>query len=280
MKLRTFTVLLMTATIGGASLGAAALAQTPLPSDEDPLDDRSKRRLDKMEKVLREMRAIVFQGRETGRPVVVQPADTDAQMQMMMQRVMDVERTLQRVNEQNEMLRHDLDQTRQALEAAQGQVQSLTERVAPLESAAAEASLSAEREAALAAQDPDEAFANAAGLISGGDYDGAEAALADFVQRHPGHAKAAEANYLLGQAYAVRGAHGEAAAAFIEAIRGYPKTNWAPDAMAELSRELIALDRTKDACATLATLASKYPKAPASVTKKASTARTRAKCAA
>ena len=29
---------------------------------------------------MRELRAIVFQGRETGKPVVVQPADTDAQL--------------------------------------------------------------------------------------------------------------------------------------------------------------------------------------------------------
>jgi hypothetical protein len=41
-----------------------AFAQTPIL--DDPLDDRSKRRLDNMEKVMRELRAIVFQGRDTG----------------------------------------------------------------------------------------------------------------------------------------------------------------------------------------------------------------------
>lgn len=283
MKVRTLTALTLAAIIGGSTLGLAAqqaFAQTPMPMDEDPLDDRSRKRLDRMEKVVRELRAIVFQGRDTGQPVVVQPSGTAEMVDSLSRRVTDLEQTLTRLNEQNENLIYELDQARRQLEASQTQVQTLNSRLAPLESAAAAQQLAAEQEAALAAQDPNEAFANAVGLMDGGDYDNAEAALADFVARHPDHAKAAEANYLLGQAYAVRNAHKEAAAAFIEAIRGYPKTSWAPDAMAELSRELVALKRTKDACATLDTLKAKYPKAPAAVTKKASATRTQAKCAA
>ena len=280
MKLKTLTVLVLSAVIGGSAMGVTALAQTPMPMDEDPLDDRSRKRLDRMEKVVRELRAIVFQGRETGQPVVVQPADTPAMMDSLSRRVTDLEQTLTRLNQQNETLVYELDQARKQLEASQAQVQTLNSRLAPLESVAAAQQLAAEQEAALASQDPDEAFANAAGLMNGGDFDGAEVALADFVSRHPDHARAAEANYLLGQAYAVRSAHNEAAAAFIEAIRGYPKTSWAPDAMAELSRELVALKRAKDACATLDTLKARYPKAPAAVTKKAAAARTQAKCAA
>ena len=282
MKVRTLTAFALAALIGGSTLGLAAqtFAQTPMPMEEDPLDDRSRKRLDRMEKVVRELRAIVFQGRETGQPVVVQPADTPAMMDSLSRRVTDLEQTLTRLNQQNETLVYELDQARKQLEASQAQVQTLNSRLAPLESVAAAQQLAAEQEAALASQDPDEAFANAAGLVNGGDFDGAEAALADFVARHPEHAKAAEANYLLGQAYAVRSAHNEAAAALIESIRGYPKTSWAPDAMAELSRELIALKRAKDACATLDALKAKYPKAPAAVTKKAAAARTQAKCAA
>lgn len=281
MRFGAFAAFSMAALIAGSTLGVAVShAQTPLPTEEDPLSDRSKRRLDKMEKVLREMRSIVFQGRDTGKPVVVQFADTETQLQMMGQRVSDLEQSLTRLNGQNETLRYDLDQARRALETSQTQVDALTQRLQPLEAAAAADAEAVQMEAARAAQDPDEAFAEAAGLLNGGDFDGAEAALADFVMRNSGHAKAAEANYMLGKAYGVRNAHAEAAAAFIEAIRGYPKTNWAPDAMAELGRELTALNRAEDACATLATLAAKYPKAPAAVTKKAAAARTKAKCAA
>lgn len=281
--MKSLTALTLALLIGGSTLGLAAqqaFAQTPMPMDEDPLDDRSRKRLDRMEKVVRELRAIVFQGRDTGQPVVVQPSGTAEMVDGLSRRVTDLEQTLTRLNEQNETLIYELDQARRQLEASQAQVQTLNSRLAPLESAAAAEQLAAEQEAARAAQDPDEAFAQAAGLINGGDYDGGEAALADFVARHPEHAKAAEANYLLGQAYAVRNAHAEAAAAYIESIRGYPKTSWAPDAMAELSRELVALKRAKDACATLDTLKAKYPKAPAAAARKAAAARTQAKCAA
>lgn len=281
MKKKTLSALVLAALIGGSTLGVAvSYAQTPLPTEEDPLSDRSKRRLDKMEAVLREMRAIVFQGRNTGQPVVVQFADTDERMSAMNQRIADLEASLQRVNEANERLTHDLDQTQRALEIAEKRVTSLNDRLAPLEDAAQAEQQAAQAEAERAAQDPDEAFASAAALMNGGDFDGAEAALADFVERHPDHAKAGEANYMLGKAYAVRSAHKEAAAAYVEAIRGYPKTSWAPDAMAELSRELIVLKQTDNACAALATLASKYPKAPASVTKKATAAKIQAKCGA
>ncbi len=69
------------------TLGAAtAWSQTPMP---DPLDDRSVRRLEKMEKVVRELRSIVFQGRDSGKPVVVMPAETDTQIQALTDRVAD-----------------------------------------------------------------------------------------------------------------------------------------------------------------------------------------------
>jgi len=274
MKLNTLTALMLAALIGGSGLAAqSALAQTPMPMDEDPLDDRSRKRLDRMEKVVRELRSIVFQGRETGVPVVVQPAGTDAQMQTLAQRIADLEQTLTRVNAQNETLLQELDGARRDLAAMQS-------RIAPLESAAAATALATEQEAARAAEDPEQAFARAAGLMNDGDFDGAEAALGDFVSRHPDHARAAEANYMLGRAYSVRSAHADAAAAFIAAVRGYPKTSWAPDAMAELSRELVALKRAEDACKTLETLAARYPKPPAAVAKKATTTRAQAKCAA
>ncbi len=83
------------------ALPSVAAAQTAMP---DPLDDRSVKRLDKMEKVVRELRAIVFQGRDTGKPVVVQAAETDAQIAAMSERMRDLEQTLTKLNGQNEGL--------------------------------------------------------------------------------------------------------------------------------------------------------------------------------
>ena len=63
----------------------------------DPLDARDARRLDRMEQVMRELRAIVFQGRDTGKPVVVQPAETDYQLQEVSRRLADMEQTMTRM---------------------------------------------------------------------------------------------------------------------------------------------------------------------------------------
>src|SRR5690349_14351536 len=85
---------------GAALLAGPALAQLdpltePLPRT---LDQRSDKRLDRVEQTLRELRSIVYQGRDNGKPVVVQPADTQAQLELTNQRVQDLEGTLRRVN--------------------------------------------------------------------------------------------------------------------------------------------------------------------------------------
>ena len=71
-----------------AAAGFAAVLAAPAAAQLDPLneplprtlDQRSDRRLDRVEQTLRELRSIVYQGRDSGRPVVVQPADTNSQL--------------------------------------------------------------------------------------------------------------------------------------------------------------------------------------------------------
>lgn len=254
-------------------LGAASpgLAQTPMP---DPLDARDARRLDRMEQVVRELRSIVYQGRDTGKPVVVQPAETDYLIQELGRRVSDLEQALTRINGQLETTTYELDQARRRSEALQAENNALAARLGAMEQQAAESP------AANLSADPQEAFRQAKALIDGGDYDGAEEAFAVFVERHPDHARTPEAHYWLGKALAVRNAHAEAAGAYIEAIRDWPKTSWAPDAVVELARSLVALKRTTQACQTLGELNRRYPNASTGVKNRAAAARTQAKCAA
>ena len=265
-----------------ALAGGAAWSQTPMP---DPLDDRSVKRLERMEKVVRELRAIVFQGRDSGKPVVVQPAETEGQLQGLAQRIVDLEETLTALNRQNEASTFELDQTRRALAEAQAANRALADRLAALEArtgkieADAQA-IAAEEEVAEAESDPEAEFAAARKLMLDGDYDGAFVAFDRFVKQYGDTPKGAEGRYWLGKTLSVRGDHGGAAGAYIGAIRGWPKTTWAPDAVLELSRSLIALKKPADACQTLDELARRYPKAPAGVLSRAATARVQAKCAA
>ena len=280
------TLLASVAALSVALGAAAAWSQTPMP---DPLDDRSVKRLEKMEKVVRELRSIVFQGQNSGKPVVVMPAETDAQIAALTDRVSDLEETLTRLNGANETLTYDLQQTRKALTASEAANRALGDRLAALEGRTVQLEAAA---AAAAPQDPvvDDAandagapaadFARARQFMNDGDYDSAEKAFAAFVKRYGDSEKGPEARYWWGKTLSVRGANADAAGAFIGAIRGWPKTTWAPDATLELARSLVALKKPADACQTLDELSRRYPKAPATVLTRAQAVRVQAKCAA
>ncbi|ACG79503.1 conserved hypothetical protein [Phenylobacterium zucineum HLK1] len=260
---------------------APATAQTPFPATpaEDPLDSRDARRVERMEKVVRELRAIVFQMRDTGKPVVVQPSDADARMAELAARIDDLERTLQRINGSLETATFELQQTKRENAALKTQVDELTQRLTVVEPPPPPPSEDAGAAPAPAA-DPTEAFTRARQLMLAGDYDGAEDAFAAFVETWPDGQRTPEARYWWGKTLSVRGAHNDAATAYIGAIRGWPQTSWAPDAVVELARSLVALKKPQDACRTLAELPKRYPKAPANITSRAAATRTQAKCAA
>lgn len=262
---------------------APALAQTPI----DPLDARDARRLDRMEQVMRELRSIVFQGRDSGKPVIVQPAETDYQLQELTRRIADLEQALTRVNGQLETTNHELQLAKRDAEALKRDNKALADRlggmeqrqVAPTSDAQSPDLAGGSAFAAAPAQTATEAFTAARQLMLGGDYTGAEGAFRDYVDRYDDSAKAPEARYWLGKTLAARGANADAAQAYIGAIRGWPATSWAPDATVELARALVAIKKPTDACQILGEFDRRYPKATAAVKGRATAARTQAKCA-
>ncbi|WP_374472258.1 tol-pal system protein YbgF, partial [Phenylobacterium sp.] len=270
-RLRTSAAVLV---LAFAALPASA--QTPM---DDPLDARDARRVERMEKVVRELRDIVFKAQRTGAPVVVQPADTDARLADLAQRIGDLEQSLTRVNGSLETTAHELELAKRENQALKAQVADLTTRLTTAEQAAtppAPPEPPVDEPPARTAS-PQEAFTAARQLMLAGDYDGAEQAFAAYVQAYPEGPRLAEARYWLGKTLTVRSAHAQAATAYIGAIRGWPQTSWAPDAVVELARSLVALKKPTDACQALAELPKRYPKAPAAVANRAAATRTQAK---
>jgi tol-pal system protein YbgF len=259
-------------------------AQTPL--DTDPLDAHDAKRLDRMEKVVRELRSIVFQMKDTGKPVVVQPADTDARLQDLTTRISDLEQSLTRINGSLETTAHELDVSRHANADLAAQVKALSDQVAAMQQAQAQAAApppqaqAAPASPAEARANASEAFSKARQLMLAGDYDSAESAFADYVQAYPDSPRSAEARYWWGKTLSAKGAHAKAASVYIGAIRGWPKTSWAPDAVVELARSLVELKKPDDACAALSELPRRYPKAPPAVASRAAAVGRQAKCGA
>ena len=273
-----------------ASSAAVAVAQTPLPP-ADPLDDRSVKRVERMEKVVRELRSIVFQGRDTGKPVVVQPAETDAQIAALNERVTDLEQTLTKLNGQNETVTFELSKANKAAADQKARADALEQRLAAIEKTLVDlqtAAAGGQLAGAPAAgevppppappADPAVAFKQARQLLLDGDYANAEQAFSTYVANYPDNAKTPEARYWLGETLFVREAYTDAAAAYIGAIRGWPQTSWAPDATLKLARSMVALKKTAEACRTLDELAKRYPKAPSQITSRAASTRVAAKC--
>jgi tol-pal system protein YbgF len=266
-----------------AASAGSALAQVPL---DEPLDEHAAKRLDRMEKAMKELRAIIFQGRETGAPVVVQPADTQSQIAAQGDKINDINQTLARLNGELEVIKHDLDQSRQELGDLRATNQALRDRLAALEKTIRDMTAppppppSASPGAAMTSpsQDPAAAFAAAKAALDAGDNAAAEAGFKDYVDRFGEGPGGPEARYYLAKTLMARQAWPDAATAEIGAIRGWPHTHWAPDAVLGLSKSLVAMGKGADACQTLDELAKRYPKAPPTVLKSAAAVRAQAQC--
>lgn len=95
-------------------------------------------RVERLEKQVNELRAIVFQARNTGHPVEVKDAGPDPAVAALSQRVDDLEATLRKLQGGSEISNHDLDEAKARLDAERtdraAQTQALTDRIVKLES--------------------------------------------------------------------------------------------------------------------------------------------------
>lgn len=133
--------------------------------------------------------------------------------------------------------------------------------------------------AALPATDsPDELYRNSYEMILSGDYAMAEAGFRDHIARFPRDGHAADAHFWLGEALLGQERYQEAAQAFLDTNRDYPDAKKAPDSLLKLGVTLSVMKQRDLACATLANVAKRYPKASPSILQRAKEERARASC--
>lgn len=273
---------------------SAAVGVGPAFAQLDPLtsnvgraaDDRSDKRLDRMEKTVRELRSIVMQGKETGRPVVVQPAETQGQIDLMSQKVTDLEGALRRVNGGLDNLTTDITAMRrenaqlaangQALAAANARIDALERQMTALTAAAVAARTPPPPP--VASNDPGADFDRAMRLYTDGQFRAAAASFQTYLDAHADAEDAREANYYLGESKYRQGDFQGASIGYIGAIRGWPTTSWAPDATVKLALALVEVRKADQACQVLQEFVSRYPRAGASVKAAATQAKARARC--
>jgi tol-pal system protein YbgF len=115
-------------------------------------------------------------------------------------------------------------------------------------------------------------------LLGEGDFAGAQISLKQYLQFNLDAADIGEMSYYLGESYYVRGGYADAADSYIQSIKKDPRGVKAPDAMVRLAGALRELGKSKDACATLASLPRQYPNAAPAVKDKAKLEAARAGC--
>jgi TolA-binding protein len=253
-----------------AALALSTAAAAPALAQQDD------KRISDLQRQVRELRSIVFQGRDTGQPVEVKPVGPDPQVVALQGKVDDLEQSLRQLTGQNEVITHDLDEARRGLEQErtqaaarnqalsdriaklEGQIQALQAAAAPAAAAVAPADLPPSAAPAAAPVDPAQLFDSAAQRLAVADYVGAQAGFEAYLAAEPAGARAAEARYSIGQSLYARESYPQAARAYALSLKGWPKAKWAPDATVRLAASLNQAGRASDACAALGEFDRRY----------------------
>jgi tol-pal system protein YbgF len=97
------------------------------------------------------------------------------------------------------------------------------------------------------------------GLLRSADYPAAEEALRNFVQEHPNDPLTGNAQYWLGESFYAQGKYIEAAAAFADGYKRYPKGSKAADSLLDLGRALARANQKHNACIAFMQLDHDFP---------------------
>ncbi len=123
-----------------------------------------------------------------------------------------------------------------------------------------------------------EQYKAAYGHVLSGDYSVAEQEFRQYIESYPSSARAADANFWLGEALYSQGKYNEAAKTFLNAHQKYSGSEKAPEMLLKLGMSLAALDNKDTACATLREVTKRYPKASKAVTGKVASEEKRLAC--
>jgi len=115
-------------------------------------------------------------------------------------------------------------------------------------------------------------------LLRQADYAKAETAMRDFIEAHPEHTLAGNAQYWLGETFYVREDYEQAAVVFAEGFKTYPESRKAPDNLLKLGMSLARIDRAEDACGIFAELPKRFPDAAPNILQRAERERGRLDC--
>ena len=111
-----------------------------------------------------------------------------------------------------------------------------------------------------------------------GDYETAEFALKEFIDKNKDHDLAGNAQYWYGETFRIRQLYSDAATAYLDGYQNYPKSKKAPDNLLKLGITMVQLGEKDEGCNMIAGIKKQYPKASKSVLQKAQYEQKKFKC--
>ena len=115
----------------------------------------------------------------------------------------------------------------------------------------------------------DKQYEFATNLLKVGDYNTAERAFREFVNTNPDHEFAGSAQYWYAETFRIRQLYTDAASAYLEGYKKYPKSEKAPINLLKLGVSLVQIGEKDQGCLMITGVQKQYPKANQSVLQKA-----------
>ena len=116
---------------------------------------------------------------------------------------------------------------------------------------------------------PEEQYEFATSFLKVGDYNMAERAFREFVDKNPEHNLAGNAQYWYAETFRIRQLFTDAASAYLEGYQKYPKSQKAPINLLKLGVSLVQIGEKDQGCLMISGVKKEYPKANQSVLQKA-----------
>ena len=111
-----------------------------------------------------------------------------------------------------------------------------------------------------------------------GDYETAEFALKEFIDKNKDHDLAGSAQYWYGETFRIRQLYSDAATAYLDGYQNYPKSRKAADNLLKLGITMVQLGEKDQGCKMILGVKKEYPKANKSVLQKAQYEQEKFKC--
>ena len=134
------------------------------------------------------------------------------------------------------------------------------------------------RESLLPDKSAEEQYEFAVSFMKIGDYETAEFALREFIDKNKDHDLAGSAQYWYGETFRIRQLYSDAATAYLDGYQNYPKSKKAPENLLKLGTTMVELGEKDQGCKMINGLKKQYPKASQSVLQKAQYEQKKFKC--